>query len=93
MGPSARDATVTFARGPLAHQVEHRTFNPAGRVRVPGGPLRPNLTLREPAAGIRYVGAISSRLITRISLMSLRIRVFLCCAAPAVNRSGRHSAH
>ena len=25
-------------RGPLAHQVEHRTFNPAGRVRVPGGP-------------------------------------------------------
>src|SRR3954463_6035089 len=25
-------------RGPLAHLVEHRTFNPAGWVRVPGGP-------------------------------------------------------
>src|SRR5918996_1461186 len=26
--------------GPLAHQVELRTFNPASRVRAPGGPLR-----------------------------------------------------
>src|SRR5437016_2914548 len=28
----------TAARGPLAQRVEHRTFNPADRVRVLGGP-------------------------------------------------------
>src|ERR1700730_16576560 len=32
--------TDKLSRGPLAHRVELRTFNPAGRVRDPGGPQR-----------------------------------------------------
>ncbi len=37
--PDKRHPLACAVDGPLAHQVEHRTFNPAGRVRVPGGPL------------------------------------------------------
>jgi hypothetical protein len=42
------------ALGPLAHQAELRTFNPASRVRVPGGPHRP----RPPPHAVAGAGPI-----------------------------------
>jgi hypothetical protein len=43
---------------PLAHRVEHRTFNPAGRVRVPDGAFsRADRALLKPSAGPSPSGA------------------------------------